>query len=77
MTASTPEIDWNELWMDHKMNVAAVGEIAEQADRQMKQLMSTLRGYRLHKKRCTTENEVDFGLLAELTLELEKVINDW
>ena len=59
------------------MNVGAVAEISDRADSQMKKLVTTLRGYRLYKNRCTTETEVDFGVVAELILELELSIKDY
>ena len=74
MTASTPQTDFDQLWLEHKMNVRATGEIAEQADRQMKALITTLKAYRLHKKRCSTEIEVDYGHLAHLIVELELTV---
>ena len=74
MTASAPKTDLNELWQRHQMDVTATGEIAEQADRQMKALISTLKAYRLHKKRCSTEIEVDYGHLDHLIVELELTV---
>ena len=46
-----------EAWSEHKMaHVAALGEVAEQADREMRKMIRTLKAYRLHKKRCSSEN---------------------
>ena len=55
MTASPSNIRWNEAWTKHQAHVAAVGEIAEQADREMRKAIRTLKAYRLHKKRCSTK----------------------
>ena len=74
MTATPSNIQWDSAWSEHKMHVAATGEVAEQADREMRQMIRTLKAYRLHKKRCTTETEVDFGVLAELIVELELTV---
>lgn len=74
MTASPSEIRWNEAWCEHQAHVAATAEIAEQADREMRKAIRTLKAYRLHKKRCSTEKEVDFGVLAEMILELELTV---
>ena len=73
MTA-TPSIDFDEAWRAHKMNCAATAEVAEQADSEMRKLLNTLRAYRLHKKRCVTETEVDYGILAELIVQLELTV---
>ena len=77
MTATpSPSTEWDSAWREHTMNVAAVGEVAEQADGQMKKLIRTLRAYRMHKNRCTTETEVDFGVVAEVILELERTVGE-
>ena len=76
MTATPSNIAWDEAWNEHRAHVAAVGEIAEQADREMRKAIRTLKAYRLHKKRCSTEKEVDFGVVAEMCLELELTIQD-
>ena len=76
MTASPNSIQWDSAWSEHRAHVAAVGEIAEQADREMRKTIRTLKAYRLHKKRCSTEKEVDFGVLAELIIELELTLQD-
>nr|BDD45727.1 hypothetical protein 31 [bacterium] len=74
MTATPNNIEWDSAWHEHRMNVAATTEVAQQADREMRRMISTLKAYRLHKKRCSTETEVDFGVLAELILELEMTV---
>lgn len=71
MTATPSNIGWDSAWAEHKMHCAALGEVTEQADREMRRMVSTLKAYRLHKKRCSSETEVDFGVLAELIIELE------
>ena len=77
MTATPSNIQWDSAWAEHKMHVAATGEVAEQADREMRRMIRTLKAYRLHKKRCTTETEVDFGVLAELIVELELTVQGY
>ena len=77
MTASASNIQWDSAWSEHKMNVAATAEVAQQADREMRRMISTLKAYRLHKKRFTTETEVDFGVLAELIVELELTVQGY
>ena len=74
MTATPSNIAWDSAWSEHRMNVAALGEVSQQADREMRQMIRTLKAYRLHKKRCSSETEVDFGVLAELILELELTV---
>ena len=74
MTASPSRIRWNEAWSEHQSHVAATGEVATRANREMRQMIRTLKAYRLHKKRCTTETEVDYGVLAELIIELELTV---
>ena len=77
MTATPNSIQWDSAWAEHKMHVAATGEVAEQADREMRRMIRTLKAHRLHKKRCTTETEVDFGVLAELIVELELTVQGY
>ena len=74
MTASAPKSDLNQLWIEHQSNVRAVAEVSVRADEEMRAMISTLKAYRLHKKRCSTETEVDMGILAELILELEMAL---
>lgn len=74
MTATPSNIAWDEAWNEHRAHVAATAEIAEQADREMRKAIRTLKAYRLHKNRCSTEKEVDFGVLAQLIIELELTV---
>jgi len=74
MTATPSNIQWDSAWSEHKMNVAATAEVAQQADREMRRMIRTLKAYRLHKKRCSSETEVDFGVLAQLIVELELTV---
>ena len=59
------------------MLVAATGEVAEQADSEMRRLLNTLRVYRENKQNYSTEIEVDYGVIAELIIELELICKIW
>jgi hypothetical protein len=48
--------------------------ITTQADRQMLAAIQSLRCYRKAREKIQSSKEVDYGLLAQLTLELELVI---
>ena len=77
MTATpAPETDIDLAWRDHKIHSAAVKEVAEDLDASMRQVMSLIRGYRCHKRRVTTPESMDWGLFAELMLEMEKLVRD-
>ena len=77
LTASAPKSDLNDLWLQHQSHCKAVDEISAKANDQMRALMTTLKGYRLHKKRCSTEIELDHGILAELLIHLEITVQDY
>ena len=74
MTATPSNIQWDSAWSEHKMACAALNEVTEQTDREMKKMIRTMKAYRLHKKRCSSETEVDFGVLAQLIVELELTV---
>lgn len=77
MTATPKKSDLDQLWFEHQSNVSAVEELSAKANEHMSALVSTLKQYRLHKKRCSTEKEVDYGVLVELILQLELTVQDY
>lgn len=75
MTA-TPSFDIDQAWQAHQSYAKGVEETAKKADSGMRHLLSTLKAYRCQKKRCSTPNKVDYGLVCEMILEMELLVND-
>ena len=75
-TTPAPEFDINQAWRDHCIASAAVREVGEDLDLAMRRCMTLIKAYRCHKRRVTTPETCDYGLIAELTLEVEKLVRD-
>ena len=69
-------VDVNQAWRMHSIAMDAVAESAETVDEQMLRLINNVRAYREAKFHAPGPQEVDFGLVAELCLELELMVRE-
>ena len=67
-------IDIDKAWNEHAMAMHALSEQAESVDHQIQRLITTVKAYRCHKIRTNGPQSCDYGLIAELCLEIEKVM---
>lgn len=70
------QLDVDQAWRAHSMAMHALAETAESTDHQMLRLINTVRAYREAKFKTPGPQDVDFGIVAELCLELELMIRE-
>ena len=77
MTATpTPDQSIDQAWSDHLQAMGRVAECRDRADDALRQMITTLRIYRMHKRRTITPEECDYGLVCEAIIELERVVEE-
>ena len=75
MTATPQDLDsaWTELLEARD----ALEEVTQTADAGIREALRSVKAYRLHKRRTNAETEVDYGLVAELSNQLELLCRGW